>query len=160
MYMNEVIAVSKGRSDCIAFVGFAIEPHDFVLREVGILRIEFRRGGIYDYEDVPYHIFQELLDAPSMGNYYHRNIKGCWDSIPVLDEFAVGPFSSETVDNIKEVLAPKKNSEAYAGDYLLVFGTETVIDSAEMIFRKINELAAENTSYQVYKIGECLINNF
>jgi hypothetical protein len=38
------------------------------------LEIEFR-SGIYQYYDVPLHIFEELMSANSVGSYHHKNIK-------------------------------------------------------------------------------------
>lgn len=51
------------------------------LRRVGydasslILRIEFVQGGLYEYYDVPSDIYQQLLSAPSHGQYFHRYIR-------------------------------------------------------------------------------------
>ncbi len=39
------------------------------------LEIEFSNGRVYDYFDVPYTAYQELLGAPSMGAYLNQNIK-------------------------------------------------------------------------------------
>ena len=42
------------------------------------LRIEFKTGGLYEYFDVPQHIYQGLMNPPngSHGQYFHANIKG------------------------------------------------------------------------------------
>ncbi len=40
------------------------------------LFISFHHGGIYSYADVPYAVFQALLDAESVGKFFHANIKG------------------------------------------------------------------------------------
>jgi hypothetical protein len=39
------------------------------------LTIEFRSGGVYEYSQVPYREFLELLNAESHGKYFHQNIK-------------------------------------------------------------------------------------
>ena len=45
--------------------------------EVGqMLRVEFRNGTIYDYFDVPSHIFDEMQHSGSKGSYLAQNIKG------------------------------------------------------------------------------------
>lgn len=40
------------------------------------LEIEFLNGSIYQYFDVPQHIFDELNSADSHGKYLAANIKG------------------------------------------------------------------------------------
>lgn len=40
------------------------------------LEIEFHRGGIYQYFDVPKHIYSALMQAASKGKYFHHAIKG------------------------------------------------------------------------------------
>ena len=39
------------------------------------LTIEFNRGGKYEYPNVPQEHYQGLVDAPSVGKYFHENIK-------------------------------------------------------------------------------------
>ncbi|MFB2660930.1 KTSC domain-containing protein [Shewanella mangrovisoli] len=38
------------------------------------LEIEFR-SGTYQYFDVPYHIYEGLINASSAGSFHHQNIK-------------------------------------------------------------------------------------
>ena len=51
------------------------------LRSVGydsstqVLEIEFRRGEVYQYIDVPLTVYTELMNAPSHGRYFNTNIK-------------------------------------------------------------------------------------
>ena len=40
------------------------------------LEIEFLNGSVYQYFDVPEHIFEELMGADSQGKYLASNIKG------------------------------------------------------------------------------------
>ena len=40
------------------------------------LEIEFQGGRVYQYFDVPKHIFEELLRADSKGKFFHAQIKG------------------------------------------------------------------------------------
>ncbi len=42
------------------------------------LEIMFRNGAVYQYFDVPEHVFKELLDAASPGRYFHSAIKGSY----------------------------------------------------------------------------------
>ncbi len=39
------------------------------------LEVEFHSGSIYQYSGVPEREYQELLDAPSKGKHFHRNIR-------------------------------------------------------------------------------------
>lgn len=41
----------------------------------GTLEIEFKRDGIYEYQDVPPEVFHELTVAKSIGEYFVKNIK-------------------------------------------------------------------------------------
>jgi ribosomal protein S12 len=40
------------------------------------LTVEFHGGRIYDHPGVPYHVYRELMNAPSMGAYYNQHIRG------------------------------------------------------------------------------------
>ena len=40
------------------------------------LEIEFQGGRVYQYFDLPKHIFEELLRADSKGKFFHEQIKG------------------------------------------------------------------------------------
>lgn len=40
------------------------------------LEVEFINGGIYQYFDVPKHLFEDFLNAASVGSFLARNIKG------------------------------------------------------------------------------------
>jgi len=46
------------------------------------LEIEFNNG-IYQYYDVPEDIFQELINASSIGSFIHQNIKNNYSYSPV-----------------------------------------------------------------------------
>jgi hypothetical protein len=39
------------------------------------LEIEFKHGSIYQYYDVPAKVHAGLMNASSMGRYFHANIK-------------------------------------------------------------------------------------
>ncbi|MCA7000041.1 KTSC domain-containing protein [Dickeya solani] len=41
-----------------------------------VLEIEFNNGAIYQYFDVPENVFQELINAGSVGGYLASHIKG------------------------------------------------------------------------------------
>jgi hypothetical protein len=40
------------------------------------LYIRFLNGSLYIYKNVPIMVYEQLLGAPSVGSYMHRNIKG------------------------------------------------------------------------------------
>lgn len=39
------------------------------------LEVEFNSGRVYQYFDVPEHIYQELMSAGSVGSYFSRSIR-------------------------------------------------------------------------------------
>lgn len=40
------------------------------------LTVEFKNGSMYDYYDVPSHIYEEMKEASSKGQFLARQIKG------------------------------------------------------------------------------------
>ncbi len=58
-----------------------MEVDSSYLRSVGydsltqVLEIEFRRGEVYQYLDVPATVYTDLINAPSQGRYFNANIK-------------------------------------------------------------------------------------
>ena len=45
-----------------------------------VLEIEFATGAVYQYVDVPFDVFQEMLGATSQGQFFHRRIRGAFVS--------------------------------------------------------------------------------
>lgn len=43
-----------------------------------ILYVRFLNGSLYEYKNVPIMVYEQLLNAPSIGSYMHRNIKGIY----------------------------------------------------------------------------------
>ena len=167
MYENVYVT----RSSNIERLAFIIEDkEDFVKDEVGTLRIGFASGGVYDYEEVTYEVFQELKDASSMGKFYHRNIKGKYESCPVINGFEEGLGAYENVRCLGEIVAEEDLDEEFftelkgnptdrvkTGDFLVIteFFGEKVIKEKE-ILEYIN--SNKKTSMKIYRIGECVID--
>lgn len=42
------------------------------------LEVEFRRGTVYRYRDVPRAVFDGLLQAESAGQYFQRYVRNCF----------------------------------------------------------------------------------
>jgi len=42
------------------------------------LQVAFKNGSVYQYFDVPEHVFSSLRDAISVGGYLASNIKGIY----------------------------------------------------------------------------------
>lgn len=42
------------------------------------LEVEFHRGGIYQYYNVPRVIFDEMMAAPSIGQFVHSRLKNVY----------------------------------------------------------------------------------
>jgi hypothetical protein len=51
-----------------------------------VLEIEFATGAVYHYFDVPLDVYQDLLDAPSQGRFFHNRIRGIFECHRVIDE--------------------------------------------------------------------------
>lgn len=55
--------------------------HSSNLKSIGynedkkILEVEFNSGGVYQYNNVPKNIFEELMTASSHGKYFNQMIK-------------------------------------------------------------------------------------
>ena len=47
--------------------------YDFAMQ---VLKVEFKKGGVYSYFDVPEHLFENMRAAPSKGQYLAQQIKG------------------------------------------------------------------------------------
>lgn len=43
--------------------------------DTATLRVEFLKGGFYEYQGVPLDIYEGLMDAPSKGQYFNQFIK-------------------------------------------------------------------------------------
>lgn len=63
----ELIAIDAARSSQIAAIGLTADAN---------LRVQFRRGGLYEYEDVTVGEFNEILNAPRPGDVFRERIKG------------------------------------------------------------------------------------
>lgn len=44
-------------------------------KESEVLEIEFKRGGFYQYSEVPIEEFDALMEAASHGKYFNANIR-------------------------------------------------------------------------------------
>lgn len=51
--------------------------------ETQTLRIRFKTGAVYDYTPVSHGMWLNFQHAPSVGSYFHANIKGNFSSIKV-----------------------------------------------------------------------------
>jgi len=70
----------KVKSSNIEQVGFEEgEQISFNQKPVNILRIIFTSGITYDFYNVPKDIYEGLIDAHSIGEYFHQNIKNRFD---------------------------------------------------------------------------------
>lgn len=55
------------RSSNLASIGYDVNNK--------ILEIEFHNGGVYQYSNVPFDVYEELMDARSHGTYFSANIR-------------------------------------------------------------------------------------
>jgi len=42
------------------------------------LEVEFLSGAVYEYYDVPEHVYQELIGASSVGRYFAQRVKNIY----------------------------------------------------------------------------------
>lgn len=47
------------------------------------LFVEFKNGKRYAYYNVPEEVYNNLLNANSVGSYYHQNIKGKYNVLEI-----------------------------------------------------------------------------
>jgi len=40
------------------------------------LEIMFRDGKLYQYFDVPAHLYEQMISASSIGKFFHENVRG------------------------------------------------------------------------------------
>lgn len=46
--------------------------------EQSILEVEFKSGAVYQYEEVPEDVYQDMLAAESVGKYFNTQVKGSY----------------------------------------------------------------------------------
>ena len=46
--------------------------------ETNVLEIEFKKGGVYQYDHVPPHVHSNLMGASSHGHHFWAHIKGVY----------------------------------------------------------------------------------
>ncbi|MGH1466145.1 MAG: KTSC domain-containing protein [Cognatishimia sp.] len=61
----EMISVNSSNVSAVGYDG-----------DTSTLQIQFNDGSLYQYFDVPEHIFDGLRTADSVGRYLHQNVKG------------------------------------------------------------------------------------
>ena len=76
------VSVTTDAQGRFAFPENRLEPghYNLAIRAVGYdghtLTVEFHTGRIYDHLGVSYQVYVEFMNAPSMGAYYNRYIRG------------------------------------------------------------------------------------
>jgi hypothetical protein len=51
--------------------------------DTNTLEIEFHNGGVYQYFDVPFAVYDGIMDASSKGQYLAQQIKGYYRYVKV-----------------------------------------------------------------------------
>lgn len=65
--MPEMIYVDSSNVEAIGYDDATQELH-----------VRFLSGGYYVYSEVPRHVFDDLMSAPSKGSFLNREIKGVY----------------------------------------------------------------------------------
>ncbi|WP_308798970.1 KTSC domain-containing protein [Agromyces silvae] len=42
------------------------------------MEMEFKGGNVYQYFDVPEHVFDGIIRAPSVGRFFHEQVRGIY----------------------------------------------------------------------------------
>lgn len=50
------------------------------------LEIEFNTGAVYQYTAVPKWVFEDLMDAESVGRYFHQHIRNVYEYKQIDEE--------------------------------------------------------------------------
>jgi len=45
----------------------------------GVLEVEFKGGSVYQYSGIPQEVYNELMEAGSVGSFIHRRIKNVFE---------------------------------------------------------------------------------
>lgn len=48
-----------------------------------VLTVEFSNGGVYEHKGVPQSVFMGMQTTSSVGGYYHRQVKGRYETARV-----------------------------------------------------------------------------
>jgi len=170
----------KVNSSVIDRVGFSQNCYHTVLR------IVFLSGRTYDYWEVPWSAFKEMIAANSVGSYYNEYIKNYYQSqfvLPRLIEKPVlvdrlipsmdnsGSVEQNDIDEFVNNLGKKDNDlfafvpqydNAGKGDYVVkvVAGDKQVIRTVlcDKILNIIDSCHRLGYRLTIYKIGEKLVD--
>lgn len=56
----------------------------------GAMEIEFANGDVHLYEGIDEHTFDQMMQAKSVGQYFHKNIKNKFSSVVVSEGKKIG----------------------------------------------------------------------
>lgn len=119
----------KVDSSCIDEVGFYSREEVFGGDHLGIVRIVFLNGTVYDYLRVPYEEFRFLTNSSSVGSYYHTYIKGSYVSTKVESRNS-NPFNDEFNDEFN-CLEDKDEKSSSTSSKITIYSVYEPIDTIE-----------------------------
>lgn len=64
---------------------------DAVGYSLGAMYVRFKNGSSYKYSKVPYHVYSKLVSAESVGQEFHRSVRGKFE----YEKLVQDPFSGE-----------------------------------------------------------------
>lgn len=67
--------IDTSRSSSVASVGYDPETNE--------MQVQFKGGGVYLYKKVPQHIYENMINASSVGKYFHLNVKNFYDFVKI-----------------------------------------------------------------------------
>lgn len=158
-------------SSCIDALGFSVDSSDSLDRSNfqtrGTLRVCFASGEIYDYDEVPYNMFEDFAESHSVGRFYHKEIKGIYhavnarykDSFPFNDHDqmvrnVILNEDDEDYEFFKDLAEGTKEEERF----VVINGVrdpEVVTESELFEIINANHL---QTNLKVYRLGDQIID--
>jgi len=153
--------VFVNRSSNIKRLAFIVNnPPDFIDNKVGDLRIQFYSGSSYCYEDIPYELFRELVEAPSIGKFYCKYIRGEFHSYEVGVDFEFGFQNGTGVENIEKEFEKEKDCKSdtrkLKDDFVVVSGNKVFILHSEDFTEFVNK--NRSLDMKIFKLGKCVID--
>ena len=72
----------------------------------GGMEVQFTKGAVYRYKDVPEEVFDELLKAESVGKFFFAKIKGKFECEEVEEKGREKQWDEKEVDTLRELKRP------------------------------------------------------
>ena len=72
----------------------------------GDMEVQFTKGAVYRYKEVPKEVFEDLLKAESVGKFFFAKIKGKFECAAVEEKGREKQWSEKEVNTLQELKRP------------------------------------------------------